>query len=47
MGKTVDHNRVNELREPGARGDEADGDVSHIAAANAVRVSCSHALARL
>jgi len=47
LSKTVEQDRVNELRQPRARSDEAHGDVSRIAAANAARVSCSHALERV
>ena len=47
LGKTVEHDTVIELREPGARSDEAGGDVSDITAVNAVRVSHSHALERV
>ena len=47
LGKTVEQDTVVELRQPRARSDEAHRDVSRIAAANAARVSCSHALARV
>ena len=47
LSKTVEHDRVNELRQPRARSDEVHRDVSRIAAANAARVGCSHALARV
>ena len=47
LGKTVEQDTVVELRQPRARSDVAHGDVSRIAAANAVHVSCSNALARV
>ena len=47
LGKTVEQDTVVELRQQRARSDEAHRDVSRIAAANAARVSCSHALARV
>ena len=47
LSKTVEQDTVVELRQPRARSDVAHGDVSRIAAANAVHVSCSNALARV
>ncbi len=44
---TVDHGTVIKLGEPGARSHEADGDVSHIAAASAANNSLGDSNARL
>jgi hypothetical protein len=47
LSKTVEQDTVYELRQQGASSHEAHGDVSHIAAVNAVCVSSSNALTRV